>query len=355
MFGIILTSRGSPATRHRSELDRPAIFPLRQTKRPEDLKEPRPGRQVAKVPQHGPRAFDSKSLSSRKADIVRARRLLAVKLSYVTHPSFAGPNAHDAILTSSSEFGTPASDPVRESRDFDANCSRGDRIPSREREAHMFRKMNFLKFLAGRIRDRMDPDSPLPVDLDHLERLQIEALKLKNQIVEANLRLVVSVAKKRVRAGYDLLERISDGTFALMQATDRFDFSRGNRFSTYATWAIFNEFTRYDRRELRRRTRSVSLYMDSLAAPESESEQYEQDEVQDQRGATIERFLRRLNGREWSIIVKRTGIGGGPEQTLKQIGRGLGISKERVRQLEQRAYAKLRSFARLEAIEPSDF
>ena len=62
----------------------------------------------------------------------------------------------------------------------------------------------------------------------------------------------------------------------------------------------------------------------------------------------------RLDRRERRIIVNRNGIGGVPEQTLKQISLDLGISKERVRQLEERAHAKLRSFARLAALEPSE-
>ena len=138
----------------------------------------------------------------------------------------------------------------------DADSSRRTRLPSREQEAHQFRKMNYLKCLARRICDRIDPDSPDRRDLDKIERLLAEALKLKNQIVETHLRLVVSVAKKRVRAGYDMPERISDGTFAMMHAVDRFNFALGNRFSTYATWAIFNEFTRHDRKECWRRKRS---------------------------------------------------------------------------------------------------
>jgi len=218
----------------------------------------------------------------------------------------------------------------------------------------MFREMNYLKYLACRIRDRIDPDSPAPGDLDEIERLQAEALNLRYQIVETHLRLVVAVAKKHIRAGYDLPERISDGTFTLMRAVDRFDFARGNRFSTYATWAVLHEFVHRDQRERRRRHRSIAPYQDSLAAPDSVSDQYETDEAQHESRAVIKRLLRRLDRRERRIIVNRNGIGGVPEQTLKQISLDLGISKERVRQLEERAHAKLRSFARLAALEPSE-
>ena len=249
MFGIIMTSRGSPATRNRPELDRPDVLPLRQRNRPTDLSESRPRRQAAKLALHGPRPFDSKSLRARKADIERARRLLAAKLNYVAHSSFDDSSAGAAILASPAEFETAGRDRIRVSRDSDASTSRANRFPTREQEAHMFRKMNFLKCLAGRIRERIDPECPLPDELDDIERLQAEALKLKNEIVETHLRLVVSIAKKRVTAGYELSDRISDGTFALMEAVERFDFARGYRFSTYATWAIFNELTRRDRKE----------------------------------------------------------------------------------------------------------
>jgi RNA polymerase primary sigma factor len=352
MFGIIMTSRGSPATRNRPELDRPDVLPLRQRNRPTDLSESRPGRQAAKLALHGPSAFESKSLSSRKADIGRARCLLAAELKYVAHPSFDDPTVRDVILASSPGFETPGLDQNSVTRGSDADSSRGNRFPSREHEAHMFRKMNFLKFLAARIRDRIDPDCPRPGDLDDMERLQAEALKLKNEIVETHLRLVVSIAKKRVTPSYDLSDRISDGTFALMEAAERFDVARGYRFSTYATWAIFNELTRRDRKEWCRRKRSVPLSYDSLATPDVRSEQ---NEAHDERRKAVERLLSRLDKRERWIMVNRHGIGGVPQQTLKQIGLDLGISKERARQLEERAHAKLRGFARLEAIEPTDF
>jgi RNA polymerase primary sigma factor len=316
MFGIILTHRSSPVPNRRPDLDRVNLSPRWETTNSHDLEEPAAGssrgRQTEAAPTPGLKIFEPKPRKSRKADIERARRLLAAKLTYIAHPSFDDPTARDAILAPSPTAGDPEPDSAPDVR-----------FPSREREAHLFRKMNYLKCLAGRIREGIVPDSPDRADLDEVERLQFEALKLKNQIVESHLRLVVSIA-------------------------------RGHRFSTYATWAILNELTRHYRKECRRRSRSIALFPDSLASSDTESERFEEEQAQDHRRAAVERLLRRLDGRERRIVVNRHGIGGVPEQTLNQIGLDLGISKERVRQIEERAHAKLRGFARLESIEPSN-
>ncbi len=310
-------------------------------------------RQTAGEPAPGLRIFRPKSRRTRKADIGRARRLLAADLTYVAHLSFDDPAARDAILAPATGFEGPGRDRTAAGPDPDGDPSPEDRFPNREREAHAFRKLNYLKFLACRIRDGIDPDSPIPGELDEVERLQTEVQKLKNRIVETHLPLAVSVAKKRFRPGYDLFDRISDATFALMHAVDRFDFARGHRFTTYATWAMVNELTRYDRMQKRRRSRTIALDADGLAAGESDSERYEREEAQDVCRKAVDRLLNRLNWRERRILEYRHGIGGIPEQSLKEIGRDLGICKERVRQIEQRAHAKLRKFAQLEAIGPS--
>jgi RNA polymerase primary sigma factor len=356
MYGIILTPRGSPVPRRRTDLDRVNVVPRWETKGPEDLGQPvtglPPGRQTEREPAPVLRIFAPNSRKSRKDNIERARRLLAAKLTYIAHPSFDDPSALDAILSDGPGFDTAALDRALSSGDPDAVRSPDSRILSREQEGHVFRKMNYLKCLACRIRDRIDPDSPAPVDLDEVERLQTEALRLKNQIVENHLPLVISVASKRTTAGYELCDRIGDGTITLMEAVEHFDFARGFRFSTYATWAIFNRLTRQDRREWRRRKLFVPLRYEPLAAPDVE---IDQNEARDERNKAVERLLSRLDRRERWVMVNRHGIGGVPEQTLTQIGLELGICKERVRQLKERALAKLQYFARLEAIEPADF
>jgi RNA polymerase primary sigma factor len=337
--------------------DRIILFPRGETTGPDDLELPAAGsprvRPTAGDPPPGLRIFKPRSRRPRKADLGRARRLLAADLTYVAHPSFDDPAARDAILAPATGYEGPGREPTPAGREPHADPSPEERLPNREREAHAFRKLNYLKCLAGRIRDGIDPESPAPRDLDEVERLQAEALKLKNRIVETHLRLVVSVAKKSLRVGDDLSDRVSDGAVALVQAVDRFDFARGNRFSTYATWAIINELARRDRKQRRRWSRTVALDAHGPATSESESERYEREEAQDVCRAAVDRLLSRLDWRERRILEYRHGIGGVPESSLKEIGRDLGISKERVRQIEQRAHAKLRSLAHLEAIEPS--
>jgi RNA polymerase primary sigma factor len=300
------------------------------------------------------RLSSSECLVASSGPIARARRVLGTRLRYVDHPSFDDPIARNAILA-------PLSHTVDDqvSRRFQypvwlapwpAGRS-GAPLLSREQEAHLFRKMNYLKYRANQLKDQLDPDWPSPADLDEIELLECEALALRNRIVEMNLPLVVTVAKTRVRLGYDLSECISDGTLALIQAVDGFDFARGNRFSTYAVWAIRNTLAENQRRFIRHRNRSFALDEQSVSVPEPDVDEREFEELQNQRRSIVGRWLGQLEKRERRIVISRYGIGGGPSQTLAQIGRELGISKERVRQIAIRAQAKLREFARREAIE----
>jgi len=287
--------------------------------------------------------------------IERARRIRGTKLRYINHASFDDPAARDAILGPLTH--TVDDHLARRLHTFawlallPAGPSDAP-VLSREQEAHMFRKMNYLKFRANQLKEQLDPDRPSPGDLDEIERLQSAALAVKNRIIEMNLGLVVSIARRRIRAGYDLSERVSDGNLALIQAVDGFDIARGNRFSTYATWAIRNVLAESKRKLIRSRRQTLSLFAEPLTAPDSGAPEHEREVTQNQRRAVVRRWLGRLEKRERRILASRYGIGGGPEQTLTKIGQELGISKERVRQIEARAHAKLRKFARLEALEP---
>jgi RNA polymerase sigma factor (sigma-70 family) len=280
---------------------------------------------------------------------MRARRILGVKLEYMPHPSFDDPAARDAIL---GPLPVPA----------DGKAPRRTKPPkglppylsdlyenpllSREQESHLFRKMNYLKFLANRLRERIEPTRARTADLDEIERLQEEALAVKNQVIRANLRLVVSIAKRHVGPSNNFFELVSDGNMSLIRAVEKFDFARGNKFSTYASWAIMKNFARTIPEENYRRDRFVTGHEEMFeAAADTRTDEHEYESAQKRNQEAVKGMLGRLDERERRIIISRFGINGASEQTLEQLGRELGITKERVRQIESRAQEKLRKIA----------
>jgi RNA polymerase primary sigma factor len=224
---------------------------------------------------------------------------------------------------------------------------------SREQEAHLFRKMNYLKCRADRLNEQVNAEGPSAVILAEIERLQSEAQAVKNRIVEMNLPLVIFVVKKSVRAGQELSELVSEGNLALIQAVDRFDFARGNRFSTYVTWAIRNALASRARSDHRHRGRSLARYEVSLLAPDPGVAEFEKEAVKDQRRSLVRRWFARLGKREQWILSSQYGLDGVAERSLAQLGREMGISKQRVSQIAVRARAKLRNLAQRETLEMS--
>ena len=98
--------------------------------------------------------------------------------------------------------------------------------------------MNYLKFKATRLAQKLEGARPAKRLASTIQRLLVEAVSIRNQIVRSNLRLVVSVAKRHTLPGTDFFEVVSDGNVSLMRAADSFDYTRGIKFATYATWAI---------------------------------------------------------------------------------------------------------------------
>jgi RNA polymerase primary sigma factor/RNA polymerase sigma factor len=189
--------------------------------------------------------------------------------------------------------------------------------------------------------------------MDEIEKAYDQAVVVKNEIVRANLRLVVSIAKRHVGQGDDFFELVSDGNMSLIRAAEKFDYGRGFKFSTYATWAIMKNFARSIPGELRHRDRFRTSQDEMFSAtPENRADPYEQESAQAKRVQVIQRILGRLDEREQRIIVSRFGLDHSVEpQTLKEVGEELGVTKERVRQIAARALDKLRHAAEEEKIE----
>ena len=142
----------------------------------------------------------------------------------------------------------------------------------------------------------------------------------------------------------NFFELVSDGNMSLIRAVEKFDFARGNKFSTYASWAIMKNFARTIPDEHKRRDRFRTSQSEMFAATEdARTDQYEQESAQIAARAQIGRILERLDEREQKIIISRFGLDHTHEPlTLKEVGEEMGVTKERIRQIEARALAKLR-------------
>ena len=219
-------------------------------------------------------------------------------------------------------------------------------ILTREQERELFRRYNFVKFRMAALQERLRSDGYRVRLVDDFEANQAAAARLKHCLVQRNLRLVVSVAKRHIGPVMGLFELISEGNLCLMRAVECFDYNRGARFSTYATWALTKHFARVvpvtnyraraavtGQEELLQNTRDHRVASVEVAE--------ERDHMRSILGVAIERLL----PREQTIIQSRFGLQEGQTpSTLEEIASVLGVTRERIRQIEKRALEKLRWF-----------
>lgn len=214
-------------------------------------------------------------------------------------------------------------------------------------EAHLFRQYNYLKYRALQLRRALPTRRVSLTAVIEIEELLERAATVRERIIRSNLRLVVANARKFCDGDHLFDDLVSDGNLSLLQAIEKFDYSRGFRFSTYATHAIRRSFYRRMARKSREKSRLAFTgpeLLQEVAQPVDEAA------VDPAEGLLFRRLLQRmsdfLSERELEILRARFSLETGEEtRTLQSIARSLGICKERVRQLQNRAVEKLREVA----------
>ena len=244
------------------------------------------------------------------------------------------------------------------------------------------------------------PRRPLAMLLAEIEAHDRTVRQAKRELMEANLRLVVSVAKRYLGSELTLLDLVQEGNIGLMKAVDRFQYRRGFKFSTYATWWIrqaitraiadhsrtiripvhmvetLNRISRFNRtmvnelgreptpEELARRTgvpaKKVRLILESSRKPlsletpigeDSELGDFLEDKSAESPNESllnrdlavqVEKALSMLSPKEKEILRLRFGIGEDGEHTLEEVGQRFDVTRERIRQIEAKALRKLR-------------
>lgn len=279
---------------------------------------------------------------------VRAQRLLDQPIDYMPSDEFKRDDAEELILGAPPQPQTPKPD-LKAPPGLPPYLASLYAVPllTREEEVYYFRKMNYLRHRAVILRDAFDSKRPKTAEMDRIEELLDQSVDVKNFLIRSNLRLVVSIAKRHARPNSNFFEMVSDGNMSLIRAIEKFDYTKGNKFSTYATWAIMKNFARSIPAEHtlldRFRTGSDEVFQRSR---DEKGNQFQEELINQKQRQLIMGILDQLDEREKEIIVCRFGLKEGTEPlTLEQVGLRLGVTKERIRQLESRALGKLRKIA----------
>ncbi len=282
----------------------------------------------------------------------RVRQLLHREIDYISNPKFES----DRDSTRTLADGGLVDDLLRglrpastASADMPSHLRRicQSELLTQEQEIALFREMNYLKFQAHTLRSQLAPHGSDLSDVIAIESLLNKAQLIRNHIIQANLRLVMSVVKKFTSPQLSFDEMLSDGIITLMQAVDKFDFDRGFRFSTYAYRSIartvFRSITAAAKEESRL-TRDAETWAFEQADDGRCSSM--SDHVWSNLRELASSLVDRLDRRERFIIRGRYALGAHRHvRTFQDLANKLGVSKERARQLEKRAVQKLHSMA----------
>jgi len=281
------------------------------------------------------------------------RAILDQPMDYVDNDEFHAPRARRRLFDQA--------DPVRRadvgwyqplmhdngSSSPASSTSKESIVLTRDEEATLFLQYNYARFMVASIQKRVGTKKPTSKQSTEVLSWYRTARALRDQIAESNLALVLAMAKRIRINAQDFSDQISEGNMALLRSVDKFDISRGFKFSTYACRAILKAFARQGMKDTRHRNRFPTTFdpmMESCDAAADRRQQEEHDGALEVKQLMLNNDVD-LSEIEQVVLQHRfgfeTGRSGRP-MTLTQVGTLIGVTKERVRQIQNKALTKLR-------------
>lgn len=225
-----------------------------------------------------------------------------------------------------------------------------------EQEKHLFRKMNFLNYKANLLIDELRNGKVTELKVKKAEQYIASAILVRNQIAEANFRLATQVLKSQISfyREHCLVESLlSDAYYDVLKAVEYFDWTKGYKFSTYATWVVKKNFYRDSKQKISQAERFTYLDETHAETITSRGEEYSYENNYIQRQDLVKQLLFLLSqgdkttdrARQVKVLEHYFGVNGTERQTLEQISQKIGVTKERVRQLKEKGLQWIRQKA----------
>lgn len=287
------------------------------------------------------------------ADQVLLTRLLTEPVEYVAHPAFSEPDIESRLFGGTARLADRTGTRFAEQADAIADsAASGDRMPalSHAEEQHLFMRYNLARRRVSEILTREADKSLSAAATRQVLAWGHRAMAARSLIVRINLPLVLAMAKRTRIAGVDFNEMISEGNMALLRSVEKFDCSRGFKFSTYSCRAILKSFSRVAMRTSRYRGQFPTEFdpaMERSDYVDRQRENVERDCVDELKDILLKN-LANLSDVERTVIRERFALSeigrmpGAPPKTLEQVGQIIGVTKERVRQIQNNALRKIR-------------
>lgn len=305
----------------------------------------------------------NKSSIYRIINTKRAKLLHARKIEFIQSEEFLDENANEKFLSRTLAEIWPAAqtdlkfvDLTDHSLPEYLQTLKDVPMLNMDNEIELFRRYNYLKYLADKSRIGLSLTRVSGRKLKQMESYLAEADEIKRRIIEANLPLVVNVARKHTSARVNLSDLISEGNFSLMNAVEKFDYTKGSRFGTFVTWTITKDFAQKVPELFERIDKVRAASIANIQREMHTGEAAIDFAVIERTHKSLAKVIKdNLDEREQYIILHRFGLLGSPirkkTKTLVEIGQELNLSKERIRQIELIALQKLRQSLSAEEFE----